>query len=415
MKSLDCGNSKYKCVFKKQLQKLAEDQATGKPGHLGPVSAFHGEEFFSQFSHRQLSIRNILEGPGKLSGFTTIITFGDIHGDLISLLGVLRAAGVISDDAHWLPSVDPTAGKRCVVQLGDLLDRGGRGSATVDTSHSPREEINIIEYLFALDKQAKKVGERVLSLSGNHEEMALRSAFDAKLAAKWVFTTKPTACPFPDKKRSREDVFATAGALRYFALCRPLMASSSLGWIFAHGDVPIHPLRRFVEESHVKLLTFIREQTDLSQGEAIVGAVNLLWAAYVLELGGDKSLTDMLREVLPDKEKRRGYPPGYLSPFPMSVATCRTLAQMGSVDGDTCDCKSQVDTVGKIFGFDWAVMGGIALGHTVNASISSKCAGKVQLLDVGMSEAFRGFNKTGKIAFLNIQVTQYLSPQEHES
>ena len=119
-------------------------------------------------------------------------------------------------------------------------------------------------------------------------------------------------------------------------------------------------------------------------------------------------LTEILRKALPENEGKRGFPPGMLSAFPNAVATCRTLAKMGSGDGAKCDCTGRVDEVGRILGFDWAVSGGIALGHTVNASISTQCGGKVQLLDIGMSEAFRGFNKTGKIALLRVCVGQKL-------
>lgn len=409
-----CGKVQEKCIYVSLLAQLISDQAAGKPGSLGPVEAFKGEQFFSEFTHATISIRTILEGPARLKGFGAIVAFGDIHGDLLSLLGVLHAAGCIDDTAHWCPQKDSKAPKRCVVQLGDLLDRGGRGSATVDTSRSPREEINLIEYIHALDGEAQKFGERVLSISGNHEEMALRSAFDSNLARHWNFTTEPTACPFPDQKRTRHDIFATKGALRYFAIHRPPMAVSSLGWVFAHGDVPIDPLRKFVTESHAKMLSRIRAQSDLSQSEAIVGATNLLWVAYVLELGGDLDFTNMLRKMLPQDEREKGFPAGALSAFPTAVSTCRTLARMGKKGGEPCDCDGRVDEVGRILGFDWAVSGGIALGHTVNASISTQCGGKVQLLDVGMSEAFRGFNTEGKVAFLRVTVSQTLEQEERD-
>jgi hypothetical protein len=162
------------------------------------------------------------------------------------------------------------------------------------------------------------------------------------------------------------------------------------------------------------MLTAIRAHTDLSRGEAIVGATNLLWAAYILELGGNPGLTKLLAKLLPADERERGFPPGGLSPFPHSVATCRTLAKMGRQGGEACECDARVEEVGRVMGFDWAVSGGIALGHTVNASISTRCGGKVQLLDVGMSEAFRGFNTEGKVAFLRVTVGQTLEHDERD-
>ena len=407
-----CGRVQDKCMYVPLLAQLTAEQNAGRPGRLGPVASFEGEGFFARFLDSEMTIRIILQGPAQLRGFGTIVAFGDIHGDLLSLLGVLHAAGCIDQNAHWLPSPDPTAPKRCVIQLGDLLDRGGRGDTSVDTSHSAREEVNLIEYVYALDLEARAVGERVLSLSGNHEEVALRAAFDPELAARFVYTTKQTACPFPRARRSREQVFATKGALRYFAMHRPPMAVSSLGWLFAHGDVPVQSLRRFKEKTHTKLIASIRSHTEMSTAEAVIGAVNLVWAAYVLELGGDLVLTRMLRKVLPRYESKTGFPPVKLSSFPNDVMTCRTLANMGKPRGVVCDCEGRVDEVGRLLGLDWPVSGGIALGHSVSASISTQCQGKVQLLDIGMSEAFRGFNVEGKVAWLRVGVQQSIEHGE---
>ena len=395
-----CGLIKSKCVFVSTLVKLKEDQDLGSSGSLGPVAAFQGNSFFESFVDEPLTARKILEA-GRIRGHAELIAFGDIHGDLLALLGVLRAAECIDDDAHWKKRESNMA-KRCVVQLGDMLDRGGRGDSSVDTSHMKREELNIIEYLHALNIEASACGERVISLSGNHELYALRSSIDDAVAERWGrFVTPETAQPLAGK--NRKNVLSSPGALRYFAMHRPLMAVSSTGWLFAHGDVPITGLRTF-QKSHERLLKYIRSHTVLTYAESVVGAVNLLWACHVQEIGGDASMTKKLSPMLPEEE-RKGFK-SELSPFALAVCTCRTLATMGKPEGIACNCTDNVDSVGDALALDWAISGGIALGHTVNANISASCKGLLQLLDIGMSEAFAGFNKTGKVAYLRVSAHQ---------
>jgi hypothetical protein len=396
-----CGLIKSKCVFVSTLVELKYEQERGNPGSLGPVTKFQGNAFFESFVNEPLSARKILEA-GILKGHGELISFGDIHGDLLALLGVLRAAECIDDHAHWKKRESNMA-KRCVVQLGDMLDRGGRGDSSVDTSHMKREELNIIEYLHALNIEASACGERVISLSGNHELYALRSSIDNAVAERWNrFVTPATAQPLAGK--NRKDVLSSPGALKYFAMYRPLMAVSSMGWLFAHGDVPITGLRTF-QKSHERLLKYIRSYTVLTYAESVVGAVNLLWACHVLEIGGDASMTKQLSTVLPEEERVKGFK-SELSPFALAVCTCRTLATMGKPEGIACNCTDNVDSVGDALALDWTISGGIALGHTVNANISASCKGRLQLLDIGMSEAFAGFNKTGKVAYLRVSVHQ---------
>lgn len=397
-------------MYQGLLSRLREQQAQGEPGSLGPVAAFSGEGFFDQFETLAPSVRELLEVRHRLVGYGEYFVCGDFHGDLLVCLGVLRLAGLIDEDANWVPPKDPKAPRRCFVQLGDMVDRGGRGDSSVDTSMMPREELNMMEYLYALDAEARKHGERVISVSGNHEMYAVEAAFDPQFAAKWNFETPATACPFPKEGISRNDLFRKPGALRYFAFVRPPLLVSSLHWLFCHGDVPIEELRAFLA-SHRKLVRRLRAQTRVSFAECVVGATNMLWAAHILMLGGDSYMLDLLRPALPRNEREDpDYFRNNMSPFPLAVCTCRTLARLN--EGAACACEQKVDPVAQELGMDWATSGGIALGHTVQARLSAKCTGKVQLLDLGMSEAFRGYNTGHQIGLLRISVAQELEHRE---
>ena len=50
-----------------------------------------------------------------------IVAIGDIHGDFNALLVALYKAEVIDMNGHW------KGGDTFVIQVGDILDKGGRG------------------------------------------------------------------------------------------------------------------------------------------------------------------------------------------------------------------------------------------------------------------------------------------------
>jgi len=52
-----------------------------------------------------------------------IVVIGDIHGDWRAMIKALRISRVINKQLQW------TGGNTHLVQVGDLLDRGGRNSS----------------------------------------------------------------------------------------------------------------------------------------------------------------------------------------------------------------------------------------------------------------------------------------------
>ncbi|CAM2065318.1 Metallophosphoesterase [Sulfidibacter corallicola] len=117
--------------------------------------------------------------PGLLWAFETlqtdgnrrVVTIGDIHGDYDALVSILTTTGLINEAMDW------TGGDTILVQTGDLLDRGAR----------VRE---VLELMMSLEKQAPKMGGRVIVLLGNHETMNLTYFFrDVSSASYAQFTT----------------------------------------------------------------------------------------------------------------------------------------------------------------------------------------------------------------------------------
>ena len=88
-----------------------------------------------------------LNQTGVFPPVKRIIAIGDIHGDFKALHKSLLKANIVNTNGDWDESNKDTI----VVQLGDLLDRGGRGQEDTDNY---REEIDILQYIEHLNKQA---------------------------------------------------------------------------------------------------------------------------------------------------------------------------------------------------------------------------------------------------------------------
>jgi len=95
--------------------------------------------------------KGIDEIPLPAEGITAI---GDVHGDFEAFHKLLRSVGLVDGAGRW------SGGKRILVQVGDLLDRGPRSRPAVDL-------------LMRLEGEARAAGGRVEVLMGNHEAMNL--------------------------------------------------------------------------------------------------------------------------------------------------------------------------------------------------------------------------------------------------
>ena len=87
-----------------------------------------------------------------------LVAVGDVHGCLDCLMNTLEANGVVDSDGRWI------AGKRTVVQLGDILGRGA-------------DDHKVIHHIRRLSSEASLAGGNWVQLLGNHEDMELNGDF----------------------------------------------------------------------------------------------------------------------------------------------------------------------------------------------------------------------------------------------
>jgi hypothetical protein len=91
----------------------------------------------------------------EIEGVERIVAVGDVHGAYDRLVEILRAAEVVDASLRW------SGGKTHLVQLGDVVDRGGDSRQALDL-------------LRRLEKEARRSGGAVHALLGNHEVMRMR-------------------------------------------------------------------------------------------------------------------------------------------------------------------------------------------------------------------------------------------------
>jgi len=121
--------------------------------------------------------RDATEYPTRYSMPERIVAVGDVHGDLMAFVYVLRNAGLIPSEEQLAKNQelewDTWIGKSAfLVQVGDQLDRGD-------------EERLILHLLLTLRDQARKQGGEVCILLGNHELMNV--AFDFRFVTSGGF------------------------------------------------------------------------------------------------------------------------------------------------------------------------------------------------------------------------------------
>ena len=96
-----------------------------KPEIFQPLEIYLKSIRSSNYKCTITKSNGILEFPKQTK---RIVVFGDIHGDFDLILSLCLKAGVINQKMEWI------GGDTIVVQMGDILDRGGRPSS-IDTNN----------------------------------------------------------------------------------------------------------------------------------------------------------------------------------------------------------------------------------------------------------------------------------------
>jgi hypothetical protein len=289
---------------------------------------------------------------GVFTPMPRIVAIGDIHGDFIALHKALLKAGIVDKNGDW----NKTAKYTVVIQLGDLLDRGGRGEEDTDNY---REEIDILQYIEHLNKQAQKkhddpsldLNSAFITLIGNHELMNMLGDF-RYVSAK--------AMEGMGGEEGRKKLFLPGGPIAKHIGCCSYGICKIGDWTFVHaGILPQHLKDK--EFSFSKVNNLIRQ---IMRGEIDKESLNESQKKFIFDNNG----LFWTRELSKDN--------------PNCSLANESVRILNNSNGN----------------------GGIVVGHTVQKNgINSKCGGDVWAIDTGMSDAF------GKSDDSNIQVLEILN------
>ena len=136
-----------------------------------------------------------------------ILAIGDLHADLNAAKAIFKLAGLIDEQAHWIPQ------KGHVVQTGDVTDRGPDG-------------LQLLEWLKRLEAESNG---QLTILLGNHEIM--------NLMGDWRYVSSSDLESFGGKSK-RIEAFQPGGEWRNWLLQHHSVALID-GTLFVHGG--IHP------------------------------------------------------------------------------------------------------------------------------------------------------------------------------
>lgn len=343
---LECSQVYYKCEVRKVLLDLYRDRKEN-PNTLGTLGP-------AQFSPVRSFLKEALESEDFIPCIsltdTKIVSFGDVHGDLLALLSVLFFLGVIDKDAHWIGEATT------VIQCGDFLDRAGREGVSVDTSKNSREEVDIVQYLYYLNMEARQKGGRVVSVLGNHElftvwpHEAYSTYHDHEQAFGWA---KPSERKWTlqEAVAQKLELFAPGGLMaQYLSRFCPLILQVN-NFLFMHGGITEAIVTQFVG----------------SEAWPLTVLVDMCERMRTLLRTPNSPVDQALLEITQDR----------------SLSQARAASKIANQD-----CVATVQALFDRLNISF-LQGGIVLGHTVqDTGIPYFCGGKVWRLDLGMSEGF---------------------------
>ena len=171
-----------------------------------------------------------IKNQDTFNNVNRIIVIGDLHGDFDVLIKCLKLAKLINNKNQWIGN------NTHVVQLGDILDGGGRG---ISFESDPYEEFKIYEYLNYLNNEANKLGGYVHYLIGNHELMNLTGDFNYVHPSHMI--------------KERNELFKPGSYITNMLACHSYGILNINGWIFCHaGLLPEH-----LEKNSISSLNFL--------------------------------------------------------------------------------------------------------------------------------------------------------------
>ena len=233
---------------------------------------------------QQVNQQNILNKKYDILGLypaqKRVVAIGDLYGDLIATLKVLKLAEVIPqnsrmdniDGIHWC------GGSSWVIQMGDQIDRcradWGDNNCIKNFDDVFEDEGNnqaIFNLFLRLDDEAKKYGGRVLGLLGNHELMNIDKDFRYVSAKEFLEfvppnqrTSKYTKDGYPLGYWHRTKAFERGGNIAKIYSIKKKSVITIGSFVFVHGGMSIDLAKKYTiaELNQIVSKWLLKQETE---------------------------------------------------------------------------------------------------------------------------------------------------------
>ena len=189
---------------------------------------------------------NKTSNPDVLPATERIIVIGDIHGDWKVTQQIFLKFKLINSNGKWIAEPKNTH----VVQVGDIVDRGGRP----DTIGDECSEVKIMDFLDEIHSQAKLYGGGVFCVLGNHELMNVLGNFD--------YAGQESVKCFGGKE-GRKKAFSPGGVMaQRFANTRNAVLQIGK-FVFVHGGFNERHLTKTIPEINNVMKKFLEGDKNI--------------------------------------------------------------------------------------------------------------------------------------------------------
>jgi hypothetical protein len=275
-----------------------------------------------------------------------IYAIGDIHGDFNAFVLVLKKAGLIDNNYHWI------GGNSHVVQVGDILDRKVRDTEFTDED----SEFKLISLILTLQLESYSAGGGYHPVIGNHEIMNILGIFDYVSPMGFKHFKKGD---LRKNMEARREYFKIGGDFCKYLACgwNPIVKIGD--YLFCHGGISLNISKKYTIETVNQIMR-----------DTLYGNSSHIHTSYFNELFLDNNSILWNRTYSTDLYPNKEY-------YEASVLT----------------------NVLKNYNAKYLI-----LGHTPDLSgIRKRFNDRVFCIDVGLSESFsKKHNKLERIHFLKI-------------
>jgi hypothetical protein len=406
-----CQAISAKCSIIPLVDNFMEERRTSngkKLGRLGPCVFREVDDFFQNVL-RSVKQENRIKTPIPVSNGQEVVGIGDIHGDLLVVLGTLYLMGLINlyqdpESGRWKGG-SWKGGNTIVVQCGDLLDRSGR-SASVMTDNI-REEVDIVQYLYYLNLQARKSGGGVYWVLGNHDIARVwwKNYQGDEIEVEDPDETLRRRRISPDYRKyignqaigwggeeKMKELFQPGGLMAVYMATHASFTLQVGYYVFMHGGLTIPLLDKIYRQLNVRHPRYFFGMVNANvvnsflKGDPINPSVKAM--AWNRTWSEEKKLKD--DEKWEDKK------------WAITIGK-------GSIMADKY-CTANMKEIFRAVDMDWN-KGAFVLGHSIQKDgVPLYCKGRVWRIDIGMSEAF----SSGKIPKLIGGIKIFMHPESVE-